>query len=122
MEAKSSAQSWDGASHAEAISYGIWGCRGVPAVGKQKGTLPPLLVDGPAGTGPAASQAPWLNRSGTLRELLWLKEPVLLNGARLGWAFSSPKFPLAEVAKPDACPCSSHSHWDQPAPCASLCG
>lgn len=63
MEAKSPAQSWDGASHAEAISYGIWGCRAVPAVGKQNGMLPALLVDGPAGTGPAVSQAPWLNHS-----------------------------------------------------------
>lgn len=43
MEAKSPAQSWDGASHAEAISYGIWGHRGVPAVGKQNGMLPPLM-------------------------------------------------------------------------------
>lgn len=65
VEAKSPAQSWDGATHAEAISYGIWGHRGVPAVGKQNGMLLPLLVDGSAGTGPAESQTPWLNHSGT---------------------------------------------------------
>lgn len=60
MEAKSPAQSWDGASHGEAISYGIWGHRKVPAVGKQNGMLLLLLMVGWACRDWFSSiQSPW---------------------------------------------------------------
>lgn len=106
-EAKSPVQSWDGASHQpRPFPTGFGGAGEVPAVGKLgKGCSHPCRWMGLAGTAPAASQGPGLNRStvGTLWAPASVQTPCTARQGNVGCGG-------LQLQSPSGCPLPPKPH------------